>query len=156
MHALFEKKCCCCCYHNKCQVHNGVLLKRVLQQGPFLMSYLISNLRSGTMYQFPVRGLEKIRRTRKKVKNILGEFGLEECLSLCEVSTACYHVTFTSCFKWYCGCKDMSRSHFPIFLDFQSSSRASWLFLQVPVCECPVGFRKGLFNCKMLIGVCEV
>lgn len=34
------------------------------------------------MYQFPVRGLEKIRRTRRKVKNILGEFGLEECLSL--------------------------------------------------------------------------
>ncbi|XP_060721684.1 activity-dependent neuroprotector homeobox protein 2b [Tachysurus vachellii] len=36
------------------------------------------------MYQFPVRGLEKIRRTRKKVKNILSEFGLEECLSLCQ------------------------------------------------------------------------
>ncbi|KAB5517840.1 hypothetical protein PHYPO_G00171810 [Pangasianodon hypophthalmus] len=36
------------------------------------------------MYQFPVRGLEKIRRTRKKVKNILTEFGLEECLSLCK------------------------------------------------------------------------
>ncbi|KAA0710236.1 Activity-dependent neuroprotector homeobox protein 2 [Triplophysa tibetana] len=34
------------------------------------------------MYQFPVRGLEKIRRTRRKVKNILGEIGLEECLSL--------------------------------------------------------------------------
>ncbi|XP_077051529.1 activity-dependent neuroprotector homeobox protein 2b [Siphateles boraxobius] len=34
------------------------------------------------MYQFPVRGLEKIRRTRRKVKNILGEFGLEECLNL--------------------------------------------------------------------------
>lgn len=37
------------------------------------------------MYQFPVRGLEKIRRTRKKVKNILGEIGLEECLSLGQV-----------------------------------------------------------------------
>ncbi|XP_051527270.1 activity-dependent neuroprotector homeobox protein 2-like [Myxocyprinus asiaticus] len=36
------------------------------------------------MYQFPVRGLEKIRRTRRKVKNILGEFGLEECLSWTE------------------------------------------------------------------------
>ncbi|XP_058261227.1 activity-dependent neuroprotector homeobox protein 2b [Hemibagrus wyckioides] len=36
------------------------------------------------MYQFPVRGLEKIRRTRKKVKNILSDFGLEECLSLCQ------------------------------------------------------------------------
>ncbi|XP_051992035.1 activity-dependent neuroprotector homeobox protein 2-like [Xyrauchen texanus] len=36
------------------------------------------------MYQFPVRGLEKIRRTRKKVKNILGGFGLEECLNYAE------------------------------------------------------------------------
>ncbi|XP_062845914.1 activity-dependent neuroprotector homeobox protein 2b [Trichomycterus rosablanca] len=36
------------------------------------------------MYQYPVRGLEKIRRTRRKVKNILSDFGLEECLSLCE------------------------------------------------------------------------
>ncbi|XP_056335794.1 activity-dependent neuroprotector homeobox protein 2b [Danio aesculapii] len=34
------------------------------------------------MYQFPVKGLEKIRRTRRKVKNILGEFGLEACLNL--------------------------------------------------------------------------
>ncbi|KAI5607733.1 ADNP homeobox 2b [Silurus asotus] len=34
------------------------------------------------MYQFPVRGIEKIRRTRKKVKNILSDFGLEECQNL--------------------------------------------------------------------------
>ncbi|TRY74163.1 hypothetical protein DNTS_004227 [Danionella cerebrum] len=34
------------------------------------------------MYQFPLKGLEKIRKTRRKVKNILGEFGLEECMSL--------------------------------------------------------------------------
>lgn len=41
------------------------------------------------MYQFPVRGLEKIRRTRRKVKNILGEFGLEECLNLGQVCLFC-------------------------------------------------------------------
>ncbi|XP_066531409.1 activity-dependent neuroprotector homeobox protein 2b [Hoplias malabaricus] len=34
------------------------------------------------MYQYPLRGIEKIRRTRRKVKNILSEFGLEECRSL--------------------------------------------------------------------------
>ncbi|KAG9278915.1 activity-dependent neuroprotector homeobox protein 2-like [Astyanax mexicanus] len=36
------------------------------------------------MYQYPVRGIEKIRKTRRKVKNILSEFGLEQCLSLSE------------------------------------------------------------------------
>ncbi|KAL7883816.1 hypothetical protein SRHO_G00014740 [Serrasalmus rhombeus] len=40
--------------------------------------------RRRTMYQYPVRGIEKIRRTRRKVKNILTEFGLEQCLTLSE------------------------------------------------------------------------
>lgn len=47
------------------------------------------------MYQFPVRGLEKIRRTRRKVKNILGEIGLEECLSLGQV-----------CLLWKSACNE--------------------------------------------------
>ncbi|KAG5265201.1 hypothetical protein AALO_G00262500 [Alosa alosa] len=31
------------------------------------------------MYQVPVLGLDKIRRSRKNVKSILSEFGLEQC-----------------------------------------------------------------------------
>ncbi|XP_056154865.1 activity-dependent neuroprotective protein 2a-like [Lampris incognitus] len=31
------------------------------------------------MYQFPVANIEKIRKTRRKVKKILGDFGLEDC-----------------------------------------------------------------------------
>ncbi|KAJ8273308.1 hypothetical protein GJAV_G00100100 [Gymnothorax javanicus] len=40
--------------------------------------------REETMYQIPVGNLEKIRRSRKKVKNILSEIGLENCQDLLE------------------------------------------------------------------------
>ncbi|XP_030644327.1 activity-dependent neuroprotector homeobox protein 2b [Chanos chanos] len=36
------------------------------------------------MYQFPVKSVDKIRRTRRKVKHVLSDLGLEECQSLFE------------------------------------------------------------------------
>ncbi|KAL0962208.1 hypothetical protein UPYG_G00337120 [Umbra pygmaea] len=38
----------------------------------------------GTMYQVPVGNLENIRKTRRKVKHILSDFGLEDCQNLLE------------------------------------------------------------------------
>ena len=41
------------------------------------------------MYQLPVGNIEKIRKARKAVKNILGEIGLEDCqnfLKVCFIS----------------------------------------------------------------------
>lgn len=37
------------------------------------------------MYQLPVGNIEKIRKARKAVKNILGEIGLEDCQNLLKV-----------------------------------------------------------------------
>ncbi|KAJ3609401.1 hypothetical protein NHX12_023924 [Muraenolepis orangiensis] len=34
------------------------------------------------MYQLPVENIEKIRKSRKKVKNILSELGLQDCQNL--------------------------------------------------------------------------
>lgn len=39
----------------------------------------------GIMYQCPVGNIEKIRKARKAVKNILGEIGLEDCQNLLKV-----------------------------------------------------------------------
>uniref|UniRef100_A0A3P8WLR1 ADNP homeobox 2b n=1 Tax=Cynoglossus semilaevis TaxID=244447 RepID=A0A3P8WLR1_CYNSE len=40
------------------------------------------------MYQLPVGNIEKIRRARKAVKNVLGEIGLEDCQNLLKVRRA--------------------------------------------------------------------
>lgn len=37
------------------------------------------------MYQLPVGNIEKIRKARKAVKNILSEIGLEDCQNLQKV-----------------------------------------------------------------------
>lgn len=37
------------------------------------------------MYQVPVGNIEKIRKARKAVKNILSEIGLEDCQNLLKV-----------------------------------------------------------------------
>lgn len=45
----------------------------------FLQGFLI------IMYQLPVGNIEKIRKARKAVKNILSEIGLEDCQNLQKV-----------------------------------------------------------------------
>ena len=37
------------------------------------------------MYQLPVGNIEKIRKARKAVKNILSEIGLEDCQNMLKV-----------------------------------------------------------------------
>lgn len=39
----------------------------------------------GIMYQLPVGNVDKIRKARKAVKNILSEIGLEDCQNLLKV-----------------------------------------------------------------------
>lgn len=46
--------------------------------------FLLQGFR-GIMYQYPVGNIEKIRKGRKAVKNILGEIGLEDCQNLLKV-----------------------------------------------------------------------
>jgi hypothetical protein len=41
------------------------------------------------MYQLPVENIEKIRKSRRKVKNILSELGLEDCQKLLKVGSPC-------------------------------------------------------------------
>lgn len=51
------------------------------------------------MYQVPVGNIEKIRKARKAVKNILSEIGLEDCQNLLKV---CFilEVKIWAC-RWY-------------------------------------------------------
>ena len=67
------------------------------------------------MYQLPVENIEKIRKSRRKVKNILSELGLEDCQKLLKVGSPCLHMQakhFSQ--KWHATCFYyilISRSH---------------------------------------------
>lgn len=50
----------------------------------FLLALLFRGL-CGRMYQLPVGNIEKIRKARKAVKNILSEIGLEDCQTFLQV-----------------------------------------------------------------------
>lgn len=60
-----------------------------------------------TMYQIPVGSLDVIRKTRRKVKHVLSDIGLEDCQHLLEVGL--YFVDSSSgdniyffCFCFFC------------------------------------------------------
>ncbi|XP_028820103.1 activity-dependent neuroprotector homeobox protein 2b [Denticeps clupeoides] len=76
------------------------------------------------MYQVPVESVEKIRRTRKNVKNVLSDLGLEECLSLIEDlrSFDAGDSVFSNT-EW----SDLTEG-------FKNRGRKKWLYRTQPVC----------------------
>lgn len=47
------------------------------------------------MFQLPVGNIEKIRKARKAVKNILSEIGLEDCQTFLKVLRFIFNKNFT-------------------------------------------------------------